>query len=416
MSSEESPKEFWLSRLNEHLNKGRYSPYTTRRRTSVANRFLEYLNERKVAVEAVEPSHVAHYLQKELRLYCQGHQGAPGSINRWRYSHTHGIYMLMRLVRGHWPPPMAGTRLGNFHRSVCEQYEKWMSDLRGLAPETRSRRCTEAHQFLSWLEERGSQQTLLNITITDVDAYVMLRAASQRRTSVKLRATNLRSFFRYLHISGRVNLDLSTAVIGPTLYAFESIPSFLRPDEVKAVVATTRKDRSIKGLQDYAVLMLLSSYGLRAGEVTTLRLNDLDWKHDVIRIRQSKTGDYSELPLLPAVGNAILDYLQKGRPKTSAREIFIRNRAPYLPFPNGSSLYRLVRDRVIAAGVEPQGKRGPHVFRHARAVSMLRAGVPIKEIGDVLGHRSADSTAAYLKLATEDLRAVALEIPGEVKA
>src|SRR5947208_2945743 len=211
----------------------------------------------------------------------------------------------------------------------------------------------------------------------------MLRAASQRRTSVKLRATNLRSFLRYLHISGRVILDLSTLVIGPTLYAFESIPSFLRSDEVKAVLATARKDRSPKGLQDYAVLMLLSSYGLRAGEITALRLSDVDWKSDMLRIRHSKTGDYSELPLLAAVGNAILDYLEKGRPATTAREIFIRNRAPYLPLPNGSSLYRVVRDRLKAAGVVRRGKQGPHVFRHALAVSMLHAAVPIKEIGDV---------------------------------
>jgi site-specific recombinase XerD len=291
-----------------------------------------------------------------------------------------------------------------------------MSDLQGLALETRSSRCTEARHFLGWLEERGSQEHLLNITISDIDTYVMLRAASLRRISIKLCASNLRSFVRYLHVSGRVIRDLSTTVIGPTLYAFESIPSSLRSDEVKAVLKTTRKDRSPKGLQDYAILMLLSSYGLRAGEVTALRLSDVNWKSDVLRIRRSKTGDYSELPLLPAVGNAILDYLQKGRPKTSAREIFIRNRAPYLPLPNGSSLYRLVRDRLTAAGVQPRGKRGPHIFRHSRAVSMLRSGVPIKEIGDLLGHRSEHSTGAYLKLATEDLRAVALEIPGEVKA
>lgn len=413
MSSEESS---WLSRLKEHLNKGRYSLYTAQRRMVVATRFLAYLIKQKVSVEAVEPSNVDHYVQNELRLYRKRHRQPPKSIRRWQHLHTVGIHMLVRLVRGQWPPLVAGTLVENFHRSVCEQYEKWMADLRGLASETRSRRCTEARQFLSWLEERGSQQNLVNITITDIDTYVMLRAASQRRSSVKVRATNLRSFLRYLHISGRVIRDLSTAVIGPTLYAFESIPSSLRSDEVKAVLETTRKDRSPKGLQDYAVLMLLSTYGLRAGEVTALRLSDVDWKSDILRIRHSKTGDYSELPLLPAVGNAILDYLRKGRPATNAREIFIRNRAPYLPLPNGSSLYRLVRNRLKAAGVEPVGKRGSHGFRHALAVSMLRAAVPIKEIGDVLGHRSTASTAVYLKLATEDLRAVTLEIPGEVKA
>jgi integrase len=156
--------------------------------------------------------------------------------------------------------------------------------------------------------------------------------------------------------------------------------------------------------------MLISKYGVRAGEITTLRLDDVDWRKEVIRIRHSKTGVVSYLPLLPEVGEAMLQYLQNSRPKTPLREIFIRNRAPYRPF-KGGNLYWLVRNRLEAAGVITTGKRGPHAFRHARAVSMLRVAVPVKEIGDLLGHRSADSTLIYLKLAIEDLRAVALEIP-----
>jgi integrase len=162
--------------------------------------------------------------------------------------------------------------------------------------------------------------------------------------------------------------------------------------------------------------MLISKYGLRSGEITTLRLDDVDWRKEVIRIRHSKTGAISYLPLLPEVGEAILKYLQDSRPKTSFREMFIRACAPYRPFKGGSSLYRLVRHRIDAANVIAAGKRGPHAFRHARAVSMLRAAVAVKDIGDLLGHRAADSTLVYLKLATEDLRAVALEIPTGVKA
>lgn len=110
-----------------------------------------------------------------------------------------------------------------------------------------------------------------------------------------------------------------------------------------------------------------------------------------------------------------MQYLQKARPKTPFREIFIRCHAPYRPFKDGSSLYGLIQWRLKAAGVAPPGKRGPHAFRHARAVNMLRATVPVKEIGDVLGHRATDSTLVYLKLATEDLRSVALEIPTAVR-
>jgi integrase/recombinase XerD len=411
--SKESPRPLWHSRIDEHLKEGRYSPYTTRCRIAVASHFVGYLNKRQVALEAVEPADVDHYLREELRLYRQRHRRFPRSIDHWRHRRTAGIYMLLNLVRKQWPPEVVGTPSEQFHRQVCEQYAEWMTDVRGLTRETRSRCCTEAQQFLSWLAERGHQQTLVNITIRDVDSYLMVRAASRRRTSVRLYATNLRSFLRFLYISGRVILDLSPVVIGPTLYTFESIPLALRSDEVRKVLETTRKDRSQKGLRDYAILILLSSYGLRAGEVTALRLSDVDWQRDVLRIQHSKNGGSSELPLLPTVGNAILDYLQQGRPKTDAREIFIGHRAPYRRYPNGSSLYRFVRNRIKAAGIKPQSRLGSHAFRHARAVSMLRAAVPIKEIGDLFGHRSANATAVYLKLATEDLRDVALEVPGE---
>jgi integrase/recombinase XerD len=164
------------------------------------------------------------------------------------------------------------------------------------------------------------------------------------------------------------------------------------------------------GLRDYAILQLLSTYGLRAGEITHLRLDDIDWRAETLRIRHSKTGARSLLPLMEPVGEALIDYLREGRPKTDDREIFIRSRAPYRRM---GRIYSEVLRRMEAAGVRPSGKRGPHIFRHARAVSLLRASVPRKVIGDVLGHRSTEATIPYLKLATEDLRAIALEIPGQ---
>jgi integrase/recombinase XerD len=226
LSSKESPNELWHSRLEEHLRKGGYSSYTTRCRIAVATRFVGYLNKGQIAPEAVEPSGVDRYLPGEVRLFRQRHRRAPRSIDRWRRQQTAGIYMLLRLVRKQWPPSLVGTPSEQFDLQVCEQYAEWMADIRGLALETRSRGCTDAQHFLSWLAERGDQQNLLNIMIREVDSYLMVRAASPRRTSVKLHATRLRSLLRFLYISGRIILDLSSVVIGPRLYAFESIPSF----------------------------------------------------------------------------------------------------------------------------------------------------------------------------------------------
>src|SRR5437016_4176904 len=169
------------------------------------------------------------------------------------------------------------------------------------------------------------------------------RAGSLRRRSLNGLATNLRSLLRWLHMTGQTTHDLSSTVIAPSLHGFEGIPSALRAQDVKKVLAVTRQDCRPKGIRDYAILILLSTYGMRAGEITALRLDDVDWRKEVIRIRHSKTCATSYLPLLPEVGEAMLKYLQKSRPKTSIREMFIRCHAPYRPFKDGSSLYGLVQ-------------------------------------------------------------------------
>jgi integrase len=289
-----------------------------------------------------------------------------------------------------------------------------MQDRRGLAPETCGDRCEEACRFLGWLGPRGTAVHLQQVGVADLDAYVTSRAATLRRVTVKGVTVKLRSFLRYLHATGRTTRDLSVAIVGPRVYADEAIPSALRAKDVTRVLEVTRHDRSAIGRRDYAILMLLAKYGLRAGEVTALRLDDIDWRHDRLRIHSTKTGAHSELPLLADVGDAIVQYLRHGRPPVTYREVFIRSRAPYRPFQAGSSLYTPIRDRFEGAGITPAGKKGPHTFRHARAVSLLRAAIPAKHIGDILGHRSAESTAVYLKLATDDLRTVSLEIPTEV--
>ena len=423
MSSLTSSTDHWPTRLNEHLKRERYSVTASRHCVAVAGAFLEFLKSRRVAVESAGPKHITHYLEHALRLYRQRNGRSPRStcptkpFHWWRHSHTTPIKMLLRLVHGQWPPvlkPRSGT--GQFQQDVCQSYGQWMYDVRGLASETIRNRSAEARRLLAWLGKRGARHRLAGITIRDIDKYLMCQASAQRRITLKRRATEIRCFLRYLHGTGRIRRDLASSVISPTVYAFENIPSSLRPEEVAAILKTARKDRSPKGLRDYAILMLLSTYGLRAGEVTAMQLSNIDWRNERLRIRHSKTGGLLELPLLPSVGNAILAYLRKGRPKTKAREVFIRTCAPYRSLRDGSVLHRILQKRLVAAGVKPQGKRGPHAFRHAIAVSMLRAAVSAKEIGDVLGHRSAASTTPYLKLATEDLRKVALDIPTEVQA
>ena len=208
--------------------------------------------------------------------------------------------------------------------------------------------------------------------------------------------------------------DLASCVGSPSRSWNESIPSAFTEPQVQAMLASTRSDHGPAGRRDHAILMLLTTYGLRAGEITRLRLSDIDWRRERFKVTQSKTRRPSHLPLTTAVGETILDYLRHDRPRSTHREVFLRANAPYSPFPRGSSLTTVVGRCIRRAGLTVTGKHGAHAFRYARAVGLLRAAVPLKTISDLLGHSTSASTEIYLKLDTDELRGVALEVPKEV--
>ncbi len=405
MSQSESVISVWLARLRQHLQEERYSRDVVRNYPSAARRFLRDLERRGHALESVSPADVERYLDGLKRRRDRRALPAP-----WRRAHRAAIHMLLRLVHGKWPLEIVPATADEIamHEVICD-YDAWMADLRGLSPSTREHGRTEARLLLRWLCDHG--KTVPTLSVADLDAYVAWRGSLMRRTSKALMVSTLRGVLRYLHGSGRMPVDLAGAIDGPPIYALEGIPSTIRREDIERALKAARCDRSPLGRRDYAILMLLSTYGLRSGEIRALRLSDIDWRHERLRIRHAKTGAYSELPLLRGPADALLDYLKYARPATTVREVFLRALAPYRPITSSAALCGVVSRRLRAVGVTLTGKRGAHVLRHSRAVSLLRGGVPIKVIGDVLGHRSERSTAVYLKLATEDLRAVALDLP-----
>jgi integrase/recombinase XerD len=416
MSNDNQHGELWEQRFNAYLKQQRYSPKTIRPYMAASRRFIKYLVQHQSALEAVQPEVLAEHLRAGIEGFRQRYGHPPEDVRLYRHSLLRGIPLLLRLAQGDWPPKTFPSSPGEiFHHELYTGYAQWLVEIRGLAAATVARHSARAKQFLSWLEQRRVGDQIMNLSISDIDAYQEARAPQLQRPTRAGLACYLRSFLRYLHAQGWIARDLAPAVAGPTLYAFESIPSALKQNEVAQVLKVTRQDHSPIGLRDYAILLLLSAYGLRAGEVVTLCLEDVNWRHQHLRVHHWKTRTESLLPLLPSVGNAILDYLRRGRPATDARQIFIRAKAPYRPFLTGSSLHGPILSRLVKAGIHVQGRHGPHSFRHACAVNLLRAAVPLKAIGDILGHCKAFSTLTYLKLATDDLRAVGLEAPKEVK-
>jgi len=408
MSQSESLINFWIARLRQHLQEERYSRSVARNYPHNARCFLHYLGRCAQGLESVSPADVGHYLDG-LKRRRDG-RTLPAV---WRRAHRAAIQMLLRLVHGQWPPGSAPTRTDEIAvHEVVSGYDAWMEELRGLSASARRHGRAEAQWLLRWLRDQGKD--VATLCIADLDAYIASRGVSMRRGSKATMVSTLRGVLRYLYGSGRMPRDLTEAIEGPPIYALEGIPSTIRREDIERALKALRCDRTPQGRRDYAILMLLSTYGLRGGEIIGLRLSDIDWRHERLRIRHAKTGAYSELPLLRGPANALFDYLKHGRPETALREVFLRALAPYRPLSSSAALHNIVGRRLQAVGVSLTGKRGTHVLRHSRAVSLLSGGVPIKVIGDVLGHRSERSTAVYLKLASDDLRAVALDLPKEV--
>lgn len=395
-----------IAALNSSLLGQRYSPVVARNYSTYASGFLDYLGQRGIPIADVIDVQVEQYLRHAIVLFQKQRGRRPSE--RWHEVPRSGIHALLRLVRGQWPPAIKPTCVADEIRfSICDEYAIWLREERGMACASVAALMWEARNFLTWQIDYGIDG-LAGLSVADVDRYMDLRALKLTRCSLKSVAERLRSLLRYLHTTGRVTTDLSGHVIAPMLYAYEGVPSVLDRGQIVAVLEHTKKDRTSAGLRDHAILQLLAIYGLRSGEIRHLRIEDIDWRTEAIHVRHNKTRASTLLPLMEPVGEAVLAYLRSGRPITDVREIFIRTRAPYRKL---DKLYSVVRRRLRDAGVKPSGKCGPHIFRHARAVEMLRAAVPQKVIGDLLGHRSTGSTAPYLKLATEDLRAIALDVP-----
>ena len=397
-----------VTELEAVLTSQEYSPVVVRNYCAYARGFLDHLAHRNIPVADVTEAQVEQYLREAVALFQRRHGRLPGP--RWHQIPCAGIHALLRLVQGRWPPATNAACAADALRfAICDEYEGWLLDERGLARPSIDALLWEARHFLAWQLERCGAEGLMDLSVDDTDRYMDLRALKLTRSSLKSVAERLRSLLRHLYRAGHIATDLSPHIIAPLLYAYEGVPSILERGQIAAALESARADKTPAGLRDYAILQLLATYGLRSGEIRNLRIEDIDWRSETIRIRHSKTGACSFLPLMAPAGEAVLVYLRSGRPATDAREIFIRTRAPYRKL---EKLYSLVRRRLCDAGIKPPGKCGPHIFRHARAVEMLRTSVPPKVIGDLLGHRSTASTAPYLKLATEDLRAIALDVPG----
>jgi len=290
---------------------------------------------------------------------------------------------------------------------LIEEYVRFLGEVRGLAAPTIEHRRYTAQCFLRHLQEEGIGSK--KIQAAQVESYISKVGKRLSRITLQNQISALREFLRFLAVDGRAPEGLASQIDTPRLYQHEKLPRSLPWETVRALLRSIDRT-SAKGVRDYAMFLLMATYGLRSSEVIALTLDDLRWKEGTLRIHQKKTASSLELPLTKEVSCALVNHLKRTPPPRSHRTIFLRTCAPI------DALRHAAIGEAFHFWAQKSGLNipfhGPHCLRHSLAVRLLQKGTPLKIIGDILGHGSARSTSSYLRLATEDLREVPLPVPG----
>ena len=288
------------------------------------------------------------------------------------------------------------------------EFRLYLQQERALAPTTQDCYLTFVSEFLTECFGAGPVD-LSGLCAADVMGFVRHRAVTIQSRRVQLMTTALRSFLGFARYRGDIDKDLAACVPAVANWKLSTIPRALPPDQVELVLASIDR-KTAMGRRDYAILLILARLGLRAGEIRMLTLEDLDWQEGLITVR-GKAGRYSQLPLPVDVGAAIADYLRHGRPAASSRCVFLRAKAPAGGFQGQCGIGSIVRHALARAGIDA-ARTGAHQFRHALACQMLRQGASLSEIGELLRHRSPQTTAIYAKVDLASLATLALPWPG----
>jgi site-specific recombinase XerD len=309
------------------------------------------------------------------------------------------------------PAEKVPTRQLTPAEQCVQAYEQYLREERVLAEATIVNYVPFIGRFLKDRFGAGPVK-LSSLRATDVVGFVQRQARQLHLKRTKLLTTALRSFLHYARYRGEIRLDLAAVVPCVANWSMPSIPRGIVPDQVRRVLSQIDR-RTAVGRRDYAILLLLARLGLRSGEVAFLELEDIDWKAGCLSVH-GKSGRRTQLPLPKDVGEAIVAYLRHGRPRCTSRRVFLRARAPVRGFLTQCAVGTIVRHALLRAGIEAP-TTGAHQFRHGLATQMLRQGASLAQIGELLGHKSPETTKIYTKVDLEALRTLALPWPGGVR-
>ena len=278
-------------------------------------------------------------------------------------------------------------------QSSCEK--------KGYSQVTTEHYVKQSSYLMDYLAAQGMDD-FTAVTLDTVNAYIRTLAGFSYKT-VEQHICSLRAFFRFLYQEGTVPDDLTAKMPMVKARKQTAIPSVWTHEELKQLIGAIDRG-SPKGKRDYAIILIACRLGLRCTDIKNLCFENFNWTEKKLCFTQSKTGQPMELPLVPDVGWAVIDYLKYGRPKVDSSRIFVRHTAPFLPFAEGDHLDQLIRAYMVKAHIPMRGKhRGMHSLRHTMASVLLEKDTPLPVISDIIGHLDTNSTAVYLKVDMERL-------------
>jgi site-specific recombinase XerD len=384
------------------LSAQRYSQTTVKRRVPIAIAFGDFAK----AQGATELQQLPDYVESFAQAYATNH-----GCTRKRAVRAKILYcarniarqMLRQVIPGYVGRGRPHLPENPFERQApC--FFQYLREEKGLRPASIHHYQFYLRQFATFIERMGVRD-VSRVTPLILSAFNAEYGPRVVWSTLRNACGTLRVFLRYLHREGVIKKDLSSLVEFPQHFRHSGIPRSISWEQVERVLAGIDR-RSISGKRDFAMLGMLATYGLRACEVASLTLDDIDWRNDRIKIRERKAGNTTTYPLAAAVGAALIDYIKNARPTTTDRHVFFRTLAPYRPIGSAAITMRATI-YIRKAGVQVP-RPGSHTLRHSCVQRLVDANFSLKHIGDYIGHRNASSTQIYAKIAVERLRTVAL--------
>lgn len=392
-----------IERYVEYLAEQGYAAGTIHFRVPLLVQFGEFARTRGAKALAELPTYAEDFIADWISAHGPGRRGGkprPGVTKEIRGPVEQFLRLIVPAFIGHVRGPTARVPFID----SAPHFFGYLSEERGLRPSTLWHYGHHLRGFEDFLKKIDLYD-LRDLTPPVLSAFVADSSRRLGKTGLRDLCGTLRVLLRYLHRERVVPKDLSTAVDAPHAYRLSHIPRSVTWEEVRNMLSVVERRMPV-GKRDYAILLLLVTYGLRAREVAALMLDHIDWKRERLHVPERKADHATAYPLSTIVGDAIVDYLQHGRPKTTDRHLFCRSLAPYVPL-TFSAVSGRASHYLRKAGI-PVSRAGSHTLRHTCVQRLVDADFSLKVIGDYVGHRVPASTEIYSKVAVEVLRKVAL--------